>query len=105
MLINVVISQDRNVIKKQAEKILKQTEKQCMQNVETKAIPSNWDKWNHFKLIQKIPEPHTQKAQNKGTTENSHIGHCTHTLESTIVKVQNIFNMQSYITCSINLTT
>jgi lipopolysaccharide/colanic/teichoic acid biosynthesis glycosyltransferase len=25
---------------------------------------------------------------NQGTTENSHIGHCTHTAESTDVKVQ-----------------
>jgi hypothetical protein len=25
----------------------------------------------------------------QGTTENSHIGHCTHTAESTDVKVQN----------------
>jgi len=25
---------------------------------------------------------------NKGTPENSHIGHCTHTAESTDVKVQ-----------------
>jgi hypothetical protein len=26
-------------------------------------------------------------AQNQGTTENSHIGHCTHTAESANVKV------------------
>ena len=40
--------------------------------------------------IQKISEQHTGKARNKGTTENSHIGHCTRTAESTDVKVQNI---------------
>jgi len=37
-----------------------------------------------------MPEPHTGKARNQGTTENSHIGQCTHTLESTGGKVQNI---------------
>jgi hypothetical protein len=31
-----------------------------------------------------------QETQNKNTTENSHIGHCTHTSESTNVKVHNI---------------
>jgi hypothetical protein len=39
------------------------------------------------KLIQQIPEQHTKNAQNQGTTENSHIGHCTHTAESTNVNV------------------
>jgi hypothetical protein len=41
-------------------------------------------------IIQKIPEQHTGKAQNQGTSDNSHIGHCTRTAESTDVKVQNI---------------
>jgi len=43
MLINVAISGDRNVIKKEAEKILKYKdltiEIQCMWNVKTKVIP------------------------------------------------------------------
>jgi len=43
MLIDVAISGDRNVIKKEAEKILKYTdlttEIQCMWNVKTKVIP------------------------------------------------------------------
>jgi len=30
-------------------------------------------------IIHKIPEKRTRKAQNQGTRENSHIGHCTHT--------------------------
>jgi ribosomal protein L14E/L6E/L27E len=46
--------------------------------------------WNHLKIIQKILEQHTGKARNQGTTENSHTGRCTHTLESTNVKEQNI---------------
>jgi hypothetical protein len=46
--------------------------------------------WNNLRTIHKIPEQHTGKARNQGTTENSHIGHCTHTSESADVKVQKI---------------
>jgi hypothetical protein len=46
--------------------------------------------WNYLKIIQKIPEQHSGKARNQGTAENSHMGHCTHTAESTNIKVQNI---------------
>jgi hypothetical protein len=46
------------------------------------------ENWNHLKMIQKIPEQHNGKTRNQGTTENSHIGHCTHTSESTNVKVK-----------------
>ena len=34
--------------------------------------------------------------------KNSHIGHCTHTMESTDVKVQNIFHGRNNITCGTN---
>jgi hypothetical protein len=43
---------------------------------------------NDIKIIQKIPEPLTGKARNQGAAENSHIGHCTNTSESTDVRVQ-----------------
>ena len=36
------------------------------------------------KYVSNIPENH----EVRGTTENSHIGHCTHTSESANVKVQ-----------------
>jgi hypothetical protein len=49
---------------------------------------NNMGNWNHLKVIQKIPKQRTGKARNQGTTENSHIGHSTHTAESTNVKVQ-----------------
>jgi hypothetical protein len=60
-------------------------------NVERKksGINNNRGNWNHLKIIQKIPEQYTSKALNQGTTVNSHMGHCTHTLESSNVKVQN----------------
>ena len=44
--------------------------------------------WDYFKVIQKIREQHTRKTWSQGTTEHSHIGHCTHTSGSTNVKVQ-----------------
>ena len=43
----------------------------------------------------------TGKARSKGTVDNSHIGHCTHTAGSANVQVQTVFNMASNITCSI----
>ena len=41
------------------------------------------------------------KALYQGTTDNSHIGHCTDSAESADVKVSNI-NMGNNITCTIN---
>jgi hypothetical protein len=49
---------------------------------------NNRGNWNRLKIIQKIPEQRTGKARNEGTTENSHIGHCANTSESTNVKVE-----------------
>jgi hypothetical protein len=50
----------------------------------------NRGEWNHLSIIQTVPEEHTGKAGNQGTTANSHIGQCTHTSESTVVMAQNI---------------
>jgi hypothetical protein len=67
MLIDVAISRDRNVIKKEAAKILKYKhltiEIQRMWNVKTKAIPViNTGDWDYFNVIQKIREHHTGKT-------------------------------------------
>jgi hypothetical protein len=40
----------------------------------------------NLKINQKMPEKHTRKAKNQGTTENSHIGNFTHTSVSTDVQ-------------------
>jgi len=66
MLMNVAIPGDRNVIKKEAEKILKYkdltTEIQRMWNVKTRVIPVIiWSDWDHFQIIRKIRERHTRK--------------------------------------------
>jgi hypothetical protein len=93
MLVDLAVLGDRNMMKTDAEKILRYKdltiEIHSMCHVKTKRDTNNhMDNWNHLKIIQKIPEPHTGKARNQETAENSHIGHCTHTSESTDVKVQ-----------------
>ena len=40
------------------------------------------------------------KARNQGTTETSHVGHCTHNLESADVNEYKTLNVGSNITCS-----
>jgi len=60
-----------------------------MWNVKTKVIPviigaTGTISKSFRKYVSNIPG----KRQNQETTENSHIGHCTHTSESTNVKVQ-----------------
>jgi hypothetical protein len=60
-----------------------------MWNVKTNVIPVITGTIGTIsKLIHKIPKKHTRKAQNQGTTENSHTGHGTHTSKSTNVKLQ-----------------
>jgi hypothetical protein len=55
--------------------------------------------WNSF---EKIPQKHSGPARYQRTTKHSHPGHCTHTLESVNVKIQNIFNTRNNISCSTN---
>jgi len=66
MLIDVAISGDRNVIKKEAEKILKYknliVEIQRMWKCKNKGYTSNnRGDWDHFGVIQKIREQRTRK--------------------------------------------
>jgi hypothetical protein len=65
MLIDIAISGDRNVIKKEPEKFLKYEDLtietahvECKNEDDTS---SNWSDWDHFKIIQKIRELHTRK--------------------------------------------
>jgi hypothetical protein len=88
MITDFAISADRNVIKKEAEKILHNRNTAHVERKNKCDTSKNRGNWNHLKIIQKIPEQHSGKARNQGATENSHIGHCTHTAESTDVKVQ-----------------
>jgi hypothetical protein len=51
MLKDVAISEDRNMIKKEAEKILKYKEIKCMYNVKKNNPSNNRKNWNHFQII------------------------------------------------------
>jgi hypothetical protein len=69
MLIDIAISGDRNVIKKEAEKILEYkdltTEIQRMWNTKTRVIPviTGATGTTYFKIIQKIREQHSRKQR------------------------------------------
>jgi hypothetical protein len=60
-----------------------------MWNVKTNVIPVIIGATGTIsRVIQKIPEQRTGKPRNQGATENSRIGHCTHTADSANVKVR-----------------
>ena len=88
MLIDVAISGDRNLIKTEAEKILKYKDL-----VKTKVIPvitgaTGTISKSFRKYVSNIPGKHEVKELQKTAI----LGHCTHTAESTNVKVQQIQN-------------
>jgi hypothetical protein len=67
----------------------------CLRNISAVALhkgDTEDNNNNNKKKKKKIPEQHTEKAQNQGTTENSHLGHCTLNSDSNILKY-NTFNM------------
>jgi len=69
VLIDVAISGDRNVIKEEAEEILKYRdliiEIQRVWNMKSKVIPVIiGGDWNHFKITQTVPKQRTGKARN-----------------------------------------
>jgi hypothetical protein len=93
MLIDVAIPGDRNVIKREAEKILKYKdliiEIQRMWNVKTKVTPvitgtTGTISQSFRKYLSSVPG----KARYQGTAENSHSGHSTHTAGSANVEAQ-----------------
>ena len=63
---------------------------------------NNRGNWNHLKIIHTMSDQHTRKARNQRSAKHSHIGLCTHTAESTNVKVHNIFHGRSNIMCKRN---
>jgi len=69
MLIDVAIPGDRNVIKKEDEKIFiyKDLIIEIHAHVECESksdTGNNRDDWNYFKITQKIPEQHNRKTLN-----------------------------------------
>ena len=102
MLIDVAIPGDRNVIKKEAEKILKYiTEMQRMWIVKRKMIrviigETGTISKSLRQYLSNLPRKHEIKELQK----NSHIWHCTQTAGSANAKVQNTFHWRNNITCS-----
>ena len=92
---------DRNVIKTEAENILKYNRNSAHVESESKSDTSyTRSNWNSLKITQTVPEQPTGKARNYGSTKNIHIWHCTQTAGSADVKVQNIWHGRNNITCS-----
>jgi len=58
MLIDAAISGDRNMIKKEAEKILKYK----VFIIGQSDTSNNRGDWNHFKITRTVPQQHTRKA-------------------------------------------
>jgi hypothetical protein len=105
MLIDIAIPGDGNVIKKEAEKILKYKDFtigiQRMWNEKGRLIPvitgaNGTISKSLRQYLRNIPGKHEIKELAK----NRHIGHCTQTAESADVKVQNTFHGRNNITCS-----
>jgi hypothetical protein len=61
--------------------------------------------WNPLKITQTLPGQHTRKARNQGSTEHSQTGLCTHTAESSDVKVQNISTWEISLHVPYTITT
>jgi len=106
MFINVATSGHRNVIKKEAEKILKYKnpikEIQRMWNVQAKVIPVIIGATGTIsKSLRQYLSSITGRHE---FNKNIHIGHSTYTTESVDVKVQNTFQGQNNIIreCSTN---
>ena len=76
VLIDVEISGDRNVIKKEAEKILKYKdlaiENWCMWNVTAEVIPVITGPTDT--ILKTLREQHTGKSRNQETKKSSHVG-------------------------------
>ena len=104
---DVAISGDRNVIKKEAEKILKYEdlviEIQRMWNVKSKMIPVIiWATGNISKSLRQYLSNIPGKGEIQELQTHIHICHCTQTAVRANVKVQNIFHGRNNIACSTN---
>jgi hypothetical protein len=55
-----------------------------------------------FKSLRQYLSNIPRKHKIKEIEKNSHIGHCTHIMESADIKIQNIFHGRNNITCGTN---
>ena len=107
MLIDVAIPGNRNVIKKEAEKILKHKdpikEIQHMWNMNAKVIPEvTGANGTVSKSLRQYLSKYQESTKLRDYKKQSYWALHTHTMESAHVKVQNIFHRKNNITCSTN---
>jgi hypothetical protein len=70
-----------------------------MQNVKNESDTSNnRGKWKHLKIIQTIPEQHTEKAQNQGTTKKKVILGTAYILQKVLMQ-----KYKTHFMCEITL--
>ena len=99
MLIDVAISGDRNVIKKEAEKILNYNRNTAHVECKNKGDTSNnRGDWDYFKVIQKI---HTRKTRSQGTQKTVILG-TAHILRKVLMYKYNRFNPETNDISSMN---
>jgi len=95
--IDIAVYVNKNMIKNEADKILKQTHTPYDINtahVECNNIRDasyNRSNRNTLRIIQKICEQHIWEARYPGNTENSHTGRCADASENSYVDVQNVY--------------
>jgi hypothetical protein len=109
LLIDAAIPGDRYVIKKEAENILKYPdliiEIRRVLNVKAKVISVIiWATGTISESLRQYLRNMPGKHEIKELQKYSHIGHCSHTTESTNVNIQSIFLGQNNITCSTDRT-
>jgi len=106
VLIDGAIPGKKNVIRREGEKILKYkdpiTEIECMWNVKAKVIPMTGVTGTISKALRQYQSNILGKQEIKELPKKSCTGHCTHTMESANIKVQNIFHGLNNITCRTN---
>ena len=107
LLIDVAISGDRNVIEKEAKKILKckdlTIEIQCMWIVKEKVTPVIMGATGTIsKSFRQYLSNILGKREIKALPKTAVLGTAAHTWASTNMTVQNIFSMQNNIACSTN---
>jgi hypothetical protein len=105
MLLDVGISGDRNVIRKEAEKILKykyftKNKKKIKKKIKSAHVEyknksdtsNNRSDWNHFKIIKKTPEQNIRKSRISRNYKKQPYWALHTYIRKNYVKVQNVYH-------------
>ena len=63
---------------------------------------NNKSNWNHLRTTQTVPEQHTGKERDQGTTKNSYIFGTAHILREVLMWRNRTFVVGNNITCSVD---